>query len=147
MFSGTVGPSLPNFAKQLGDTAEYVFGFSSWEPLPDVLKHPGMKEFVAKYEKRFGEMPNYHAGSTYGALQVTEAAVKKAGTFDSQKLRDAFASIEVTTVFGRYKVDGKGMNQIDGLTFQILKGQRRIVYPEELAEMPAKLPIPQWAER
>jgi branched-chain amino acid transport system substrate-binding protein len=147
MFSGTVGPSLPNFAQQLGSTAEYVLGFSSWEPLPDVLKHPGMKEFVAEYEKRFGEKPNYHAGSTYGALQVTEAAVKKAGTFDNEKLRDAFASIEVTTVFGRYKVDEKGMNQNDGLTFQILRGERRVVYPEELAETPAKLPIPQWAER
>ena len=147
MFSGTVGPSLPNFAKQLGDTAEYVFGFSSWEPLPDVLKHPGMKEFVAEYEKRFGEMPNYHAGSTFGALQVTEAAVKKAGTSTARSCATPSRRSNVTTVFSRYKVDGTGMNQTDGLTFQILKGERRIVYPEELAEMPAKLPIPQWSER
>jgi branched-chain amino acid transport system substrate-binding protein len=147
MFSGTVGPALPNFAKQLGPTAEYVLGFSNWEPLPDILKHPGMKEFIAEYEKRYGEKPNYHAGSTYGALQVTEAAVKKAGSFDSQKLRDALASIDVTTVFGRYKVNEKGMNQIEGLTFQILDGKRRIVFPGELAELKAKLPVPPWDKR
>ena len=147
LFSSTVGPALPNFAEQLGSTAEYVLGFSSWEPLPDLLKHPGMKEFVAEYEKRFGEKPNYHAGSTYGALQVTEAALKKAGSFDSERLRDAFASIDVTTVFGRYKVNAKGMNEHEGLTFQILQGNRRVVFPEKWAEAKAKLPIPEWNKR
>jgi branched-chain amino acid transport system substrate-binding protein len=147
LFSSTVGPALPNFAEQLGSTAEYVLGFSQWEPLPDVLKHPGMKEFVAGYEKRFGEKPNYHAGGAYGALQVTEAALKKAGSFDSQKLRDALASIDVTTVFGRYKVNAKGMNDHEGITFQILEGERRVVYPEKWAQTKARLPMPEWGKR
>ena len=147
LFSGTVGPGLPQFADQLGDSAEYILGFSQWEPVPDILKHPGMKEFIAEYEKRYGEKPNYHAGGTYGALQVTEAALKQAGSFDSQKLRDALASIETTTVFGRYKVNEKGMNDHEGLTFQILKGQRRIVFPEKWAETKAKLPMPEWSKR
>jgi branched-chain amino acid transport system substrate-binding protein len=147
LYSSTIGPSLPNFAEQLGAAAEYVLGFSSWEPLPDVLKHPGMKEFVADYEKRYGEKPNYHAGSTYGALQVTEAAVKKAGSFDGQKLRDILASIEVETVFGRYKVNANGMNENEGLTFQILQGKRRVVFPEKWAEAKALLPVPEWNKR
>jgi branched-chain amino acid transport system substrate-binding protein len=147
LFSSTVGPGLPNFAEQLGPTAEYVLGFSQWEPLPDILKNPGMKEFVADYEKRYGEKPNYHAGGAYGALQVTEAAIKQAKSFDSQKLRDALASIEMTTVFGRYKVDEKGMNDHEGLTFQIIEGQRRIVYPEKWAETKAELPTPEWSKR
>src|SRR5262249_31776766 len=115
--------------------------------LPDVLKHPGMKEFVAEYEKRYGEKPNYHAGSTYGALQVTEAAVKKAGSFDGQKLRDTLASMEVETVFGRYKVDPNGMNENEGLTFRTLKGKRRVVFREKWAEAKALLPVPEWNKR
>jgi branched-chain amino acid transport system substrate-binding protein len=106
-----------------------------------------MKEFVAGYEKRFGEKPNYHAGGAYGALQVTEAALKKAGSFDSQKLRDALASIDVTTVFGRYKVNAKGMNDHEGITFQILEGERRVVYPEKWAQTKARLPMPEWGKR
>jgi branched-chain amino acid transport system substrate-binding protein len=106
-----------------------------------------MKEFVADYEKRYGEKPNYHAGSTYGALQVTEAAVKKAGSFDGQKLRDALASIEVDTVFGRYKVNAKGMNENEGLTFQIIDGKRRVVFPEKWAEAKPVLPVPEWNKR
>jgi branched-chain amino acid transport system substrate-binding protein len=147
LFAGTVGPGLPAFAEQLGPTAEYVLGFSQWEPLPAVLKHPGMAEFIAHYEKRYGEKPNYHAGSAYGALQVTEAAIKKAGSFDKEKLRDAFASLDVETVFGRYKVDAKGMNSHEGLTFQILKGERRVVWPEKWAETKAELPMPEWSKR
>jgi branched-chain amino acid transport system substrate-binding protein len=147
LYSSTVGPGLPNFPEQLGNTAEYVLGFSQWEPLPQILKHPGMKEYIEAYEKRFGEKPNYHAGGAYGALQVTEAAVKKAGSFDSEKLREALATIEVQTAFGRYKVDAKGMNSHEGLTFQILKGQRRVVWPEKWAETKPELPMPEWSKR
>ena len=147
LYSSTVGPSLPNFPEQLGNTAEYVLGFSQWEPLPQILKHPGMKEYIEAYEKRFGEKPNYHAGATYGALQVTEAAVKKAGSFEGEKLREALATAEVQTVFGHYKVDAKGMNSHEGLTFQILKGQRRVVWPEKWAEAKPELPMPEWSKR
>ena len=147
LFSSTVGPGLPNFPEQVGAPAEYVLGFSSWEPLPAVLGFPGMKEYIERYEKRFGEKPNYHAGATYGSLQVTEAALKKAGSFDNEKLRDALATIEVDTMFGRYKVDARGMNSRDGLTFQILKGQRRVVWPEKWAETKPELPMPEWSKR
>jgi branched-chain amino acid transport system substrate-binding protein len=147
LYSSTIGPALPNFPEQLGATAEYVLGFSQWEPLPKILKHPGMEEYIAAYEKRYGEKPNYHAGGAYGALQVTEAAVKKAGSFDRDKVRDALATVEVTTVFGRYKVDAKGMNAHEGLTFQILKGQRRVVWPEKWAEAKPELPMPDWSKR
>jgi branched-chain amino acid transport system substrate-binding protein len=147
LFSSTVGPGLPNFPEQLGSTAEYVLGFSQWEPLPKILKHPGMEDYIARYEKRFQEKPNYHAGGAYGALQVTEAAVKKAGSFDREKVREAMASIEAQTVFGRYKVDAKGMNSHEGITFQILKGQRRVVWPDKWAETKPELPVPEWSKR
>ncbi len=147
LFSSTVGPGLPNFPEQVGATAEYVLGFSQWEPLPHILKHPGMQEYIERYEKRFGEKPNYHAGNAYGSLQVTEAALKKIGSFDNEKLREALATIEVHSVFGRYKVDARGMNSHEGLTFQILRGQRKVVWPEKWAETKAELPMPDWSKR
>jgi branched-chain amino acid transport system substrate-binding protein len=147
LYSSTIGPALPGFPEQLGATAEYVLGFSQWEPLPQVLKLPGMKEFIEVYEKRFGEKPNYHAGGAYGALQATEAAVKKAGSFDGDKIRDALATMEVQTAFGRYKVDARGMNSHEGLTFQVLKGQRLVVYPEKWAQTKPELPMPEWSKR
>jgi branched-chain amino acid transport system substrate-binding protein len=147
LYSSTVGPGLPNFPEQLGGTAEYVLGFSQWEPLPAIFGHPGMKEYIERYEKRFGEKPNYHAGGAYGSLQVTEAALKQAGSFDHEKLREALATIDAQTIFGRYKVDARGMNSHEGITFQILRGQRRVVWPEKWAETKAELPMPEWSKR
>ncbi len=147
MFASTVGPGLPRFAKDLGSTAEYVLGFTQWEPIPEKLGYPGMRKYIAAYTKKYGEPPNYHAGAAYGAMQVLEAAVKHAGSFDNEKLRDAYATIDVMTMFGRYKVNEKGLGSHKGMTFQIQNGKRMIVWPKDQAQVKAKLPMPKWSER
>ena len=53
IFAGTVGPAVPKFVEELGSAAEYVLGFSNWEPKP-VLGHPGMVAFIENYERRYG---------------------------------------------------------------------------------------------
>jgi len=146
MFAATIGPALPRFVVELEGTAEYVFGFSPWEPNPS-LGHPGMNEFIANYEKRYGVKPNYHAALAYSEMQINEAAVKDAGSFDPQKIRDSLASISVSTVMGEYKADAQGMSAREGLTFQIQSGKRMIVWPKNMAEAEYILPMPQWAER
>ncbi len=147
MFASTVGPGLPRFAKDLGPTAEYVLGFTQWEPIPDKLGYPGMQEFIDGYVKKYGSPPNYHAGAAYGAMQVLEAAVKAAGSFDSEKVRNAYQTIDVMTMFGRYKVNDIGLNSHKGMTFQIQNGKRIVVWPEAQAQAKAKLPMPKWSDR
>ncbi len=147
MISGTVGPGLPKFAKQLGSTAEFVLGFSQWEPLPGILKHPGMKTFISAYVKRYGQKPNYHAAIAYAAMQVTGAAIKKAGTIDRNKVWQALRTMTASYIMGTWKVDKNNLNTHEGLTFQILNGQRKIVWPKRLAEVPYKLPLPKWKDR
>jgi branched-chain amino acid transport system substrate-binding protein len=137
---------LPKFTEELGGTAELVLGFSQWEPKP-VLGHPGMTEFIANYEKRYGVKPNYHTARGYTAMQILEAAVKDAGSFDPQKVRDALASVAVETIMGRWKADGQGLSTIEGLTFQIQNGKRVIVWPKRAAEAKYILPMPRWDER
>lgn len=146
MFAGTIGPALPKFTEELGGTAEFVLGFSIWEPKP-ILGHPGMSEFIANYQKRYGVKPNYHAASAYAAMQILEAAVKDTASFDPQKVRDALASIEVRTIMGGYKADAQGLSFQEGLTFQIQSGQRVIVWPKQMAEANYILPMPKWDER
>lgn len=146
IFAGTVGPALPQFVEQLGSTAESVLGFSSWEPIP-TLGHPGMTEFIANYEKRYGVKPNYHAARGYAAMQILEAAVKDAASFDPQKLRNAMTSIAVETIMGRWKADAQGLSTLEGLTFQIQHGRRVIVWPKHIAEARYILPMPKWEEQ
>jgi len=134
MFAVTIGPALPKFIKELGSTAEYVVGFSQWEPKP-VLGYPGMKDFIENYQKRYGVKTNYHAAAGYAAMQVYEAAVKEAGSFNPRKIRDAMASIAVDTVRGRWKANEQGfVTAPEGLTIQIQNGKRVIVWPAHQAE-------------
>ena len=147
IFAGTVGPGLPKFAKQLGNTAEYVLGFSQWEPKPEILKRPGMRAFIAAYKKRYGVEPNYHAGQSYASMQVFGEAVKRAGSIDRDKVWRTMRTMSTTTIIGPWKVDETGMNNHEGLTFQILDGQRKIVWPKKISEVPYKLPMPKWKDR
>ena len=146
-YASTIGSGLPRFAEDLGPSAEYVLGFTQWEPLPDKLGYPGMKEFIRDYEKKYGITPNYHAAAAYGGMQVLEAAVNKAQSFDKEKIREALANLDTMTVFGRYKVDERGLNSHEGMTFQIQDGKRRLVWPADKAEVDYKLPMPKWSER
>ncbi len=146
MFAALIAPALPKFVEELGNTAEYVVGFSQWEPKP-VLGHPGIAEFIESYEKRYGVKPNYHASNGYTEMQIITAAVKRAGSFDPVKVRDAMSSIRVDTIRGPWKANERGISvPTDGVTFQIQNGKRLIMWPEYAAE--AKfLPMPKWEDR
>lgn len=146
MFAATIGPAIPKFVEELGSTAEYVVGNSMWEPKPHLLGHPGMKAFIESYEKRYGEKPAYQAAHAYTAMQILKAAVKKAGSFDPEKVRDALASVTVETINGRWKANEQGLSTIDGLTLQIQNGERVIVWPATMSEA-RFLPMPKWEER
>ncbi len=145
IFAGTIGPAVPKFVEELGSSAEYVLGFSNWEPRP-ALGYPGMVEFIETYEKHYGEKPNYHAAMGYAAMQIMEAAVKHAGNFDPERVRDALASIRVETIEGPWKVNEQGLSNREGLTFQIQNRERVIVWPAHMAEA-RFLPMPKWEDR
>ena len=146
MFAGGSPVAVPQFIKELGGLAEYVVGFSTWEPKP-VLGHPGMKGFIDSYEKRYGVKPNYHAAIGYAGLQIYEAVVKRVGSFEPEKLRNALASGRVYSLTGPYKANEQGWSgTIDGVAFQIQNGERVIVWPAHQAEARFLL-MPKWEDR
>ena len=67
-------------------------------------------------------------------MQVIEAAVKEAGSFDPEKVREALATISVLTIRGLYKPNEQGMSPIESIAFQIQNGKRLLVWPEHVAE-------------
>lgn len=142
IFAFAVGPGLPDFGKNLGSDAEGVMGNTQWEP---TLKIPGAKRFAEEYARQFGHMPGYHAAGGYGAGQVLEAAVKRAGSLDHDKIRKALATMDITTIFGRYKVDSKG-EQIGkpGYSIQWQNGHRYVVLPRKVAVRPVEYPFKPW---
>ena len=53
---------------------------------------PAVREFVQKYEERYGAKPDSLAALGYDSTKVLADAIKRAGTTDGPKLRDAIAA-------------------------------------------------------
>jgi branched-chain amino acid transport system substrate-binding protein len=141
----SVGPALPDFAENLAGDAEYVMGSTQWEP---TVKAPGAPEFVAAYEAKYGYKPGYHAGGGYGAAELLQRAIEQAGAIDNTRIRDALASMETTTSFGAYKVDATGAQTAKpSYLIQLQGGQRKLVWPQAVAEANAIIPMPEWSRR
>ena len=145
IFAFAVGPALPDFGKNLGPDAEGVMGNTQWEP---TLKLPGVKKFDEEYKAKYGHEPGYHAGGGYGAGEVLEAAVKKAGSTDRDKVRAALFSLDIVTTFGRFKVDSTG-RQVGkpGYTIQWINGERELVLPADAATAKPVYPFKDWSKR
>jgi branched-chain amino acid transport system substrate-binding protein len=145
IFAFAVGPALPDFGANLGLDAEGVMGNTQWEP---TFNLPGIKEFTEKYKQKYGHEPGYHAAGGYGAGQVLEEAVKKAGSTDRDKLRAALAGLDTVNTFGRFKVDASG-KQIGkpGYAVQWIDGVRHVILPAKAATAKPVYPFKDWAKR
>jgi branched-chain amino acid transport system substrate-binding protein len=160
MFAVTVGSDLPKFYEVLGRTAEFVYGTSQWEPelvallrggglIPVNRRYPGVREFVESYTREFpGDTLSYRAAQGYGGCQVFLEAVRRAGSLEGKKVREAILKMDLNTVFGTFKVAPDGVqiaHQV--LMFQWQDGKKAIVWPDELASGPPRFPTPPWSQR
>ena len=82
----------------------------------------------------------------YTAMQILEAVATKAGSFNPENVRNAYASITVQTVRGLWRANKQGLSTIDGLAIQIQNGKRVLVWPAHVAEGKF-LPMPKWEDR
>ena len=159
MYAVTVGAALPKFYEVLGRTAEFVYGPSQWEPelvmlragglIPIARQYPGAREFVEAHHREYpGADLSYQTAAGYAGCQVLTEAVKRAGSLDRDKIRDAILKLDFNTVFGAFKVDGDGVQVTHKMVvFQWQDGKKVIVWPEELAPGKPRFPTPPWSQR
>ncbi len=145
MYGVTVGGDLPEFYQLLGKTAEYVYGSSQWERN---LPYPGIREFVAVYEKMWNREPVYHSAAAYGACQIYAEAIRRANSLDSDKMREQLLRLKTTTAFGDYQVDERGFQIAHKMVLhQWQDGRKVTVWPSSVAEGKPLFPTPPWRER
>ena len=145
LYAFTVGPALDDFVVSLGKDSELVTGTSLWE---STSLNPGSPEFVANYREKYDATPPYQTAAAYAGMQIMEAAVKKVGSLDHEKIRDALQQLEMMTIFGAYKVDEKGAQMgKHAYVFQIQDGKRKVIWPENVKEADLIAPTPQWSAR
>jgi branched-chain amino acid transport system substrate-binding protein len=159
MFAVTVGGDFPQFHESLGPRAEFVYGPSQWEAdlvelragglIPIARQYPGAREFVEAHRKEFpGARLSYHSAAGYGGCQVLMEAIKRTGSLDGEKVRDAILKLDMNTVFGAFKVDAAGFQIAHKMVvFQWQDGKKVIVWPDELAPGKPRFSTPPWSER
>ena len=159
MYGLTTGVDSLRFYELLGRTAEFVYGVTPWVPelvelragglISIARQYSGAREFVESYKREFlGADFSYHSAAGYGGCQILVEAIRRAGSLDSKKLREAILKIDRNTVFGGFRVDRDGLQIAHKmLMFQWQDGKKVIVWPEELAPGKPRFPTPPWSQR
>ena len=117
--------------------------------IPIARQYPGAREFVETHHREYpGADLAHQSAAGYAGCQVLTEAVKRAGSLDREKIRDAILKLDFNTVFGAFKVDADGFQIAHKLvTFQWQDGKKVIVWPDELAPVKARFPTPPWSQR
>jgi branched-chain amino acid transport system substrate-binding protein len=88
-----------------GDALKNTFYSTHFSPLKE---SPEVQKFVKDYQAKFnGETPDAMAALGYDSALVLADAIKRAGTTESSKLRDAIAATDISGATGRTKIDAR----------------------------------------
>lgn len=106
-FAAAVAAGLFTFGDELGSLAEGVVGTSQWEPRPGAEPGagPGRGEFIAAFQGAYGEIPQYPAAQAYAVGIILEKCVEATGDLDDGRLREAARGLDLSTLFGRFRLD------------------------------------------
>ncbi|HEX6267413.1 MAG TPA: ABC transporter substrate-binding protein, partial [Burkholderiales bacterium] len=135
----------PRFIDLVGQDAEFSLGATAYEPRYPTL---GNERFVRAFAARWSAPPGATAAHGFAAGMVLAEAVRRAGSLEQEKLRDALAALETNSVLGGYKVDPESGAQLASrpAVVQILKGKPAVLWPEWL-QSATREPYPPWDER
>jgi branched-chain amino acid transport system substrate-binding protein len=139
------GAAEPEFVRLVGQDAEGAMGIAPYERRAATR---GNAQFAEAYARKWSAEPGLTAAQGYSAGRILEEAVKRAGSLEQEKLRDALAQLQTETPLGRYRVDRAGAQvAAKPSVVQIQRGRRELVWPEALATASWQLPYPRWEER
>ena len=89
---------------------------------------PKVQEFVKKYQAKFGRVPDGQACTGYDAACILFDAIKRAGSTDPTKIRDALAATkDFPAVTGKITIDEHRNAKKPGVCIKIEDGKMKMV--------------------
>jgi ABC-type branched-subunit amino acid transport system substrate-binding protein len=145
MFSSLPYGGLPDYQKRLEKSTEFVYSATFWEPS---LPYPGNREFVSAYEKEFNRAPALQSANGYAGCQLFAEAARRAGSLDSDKLREALLKLRTKTILGDFAIDDRGFQVAHkAVTTQWQDAKQVVLWPDEIAVGKPRFPTPGWNAR
>ncbi|WP_022724447.1 amino acid ABC transporter substrate-binding protein [Rhodopseudomonas sp. B29] len=139
------GPAYQEFIDALGKSAENVTSAAWWHPAEqydgkDIFGSTA--NFVKLFKEKYKSEPDYGQASAALCGALFQLAIEKAGSIDRDKVRDALASLDVTTFFGPVKFGANGqINSLDPPVFQIQGGKPVVLFPQAIKQGELKVGV------
>jgi branched-chain amino acid transport system substrate-binding protein len=135
---------------KFGGDANYTLCATQWDPTmtykDEWFGFAG--DYAVRFEKEYGYAPPYQAAESTASVLVYVDALQRAGTFDTEKVRDAIAATNLQTFYGWVKFDETGKNIAKPMVmWQIQKGKYTPVAPSKFAAGQVIFPKPLWRDR
>ena len=138
-------------AERFGHAAEGILCAAQWAPTltyrDDLFGSAA--DYAVRFEAEYGYVPPYQAAESTAAVTVWADALQRAGSFDTEAVRDALAATDLQTFYGNIRFDETGKNIAKPMVLlQIQDGEYRVVAPtawaaDELAfPRPGSAPVP-----
>ena len=130
---------------RFGDTAEGILCTAQWAPTltyrDDLFGSAG--DYAALFEREYGYIPPYQAAESSAAVMVWADALRRAGSFDTDAVREALAATDMQTFYGNIRFDATGKNVAKPMVLsQIQDGEYRVVAPTAWASHELRFPLP-----
>ncbi len=134
----------PVWSQNLGKDGDYVLLSPGWH---FAAKYPRVKELNEAHQRLFNRPADPLVGPAYACLQILADALARAKSADREKLRDAVAATNMTTVVGPVKFRADGTGEVKVFFQQWLKGKQELVWPKDFATAPVGYPAPPFEQR
>ncbi len=121
--------------RAVGDASLGLVGSSRYS---FTIDNPANKEFVAMWQKQYGNVPDTFEGEQWQACLVLAAGIEKAGSIEAAKLRPALETVTVDSVKGRVAMracDHQAVQQ--GYMVRVAKSE---AHPNPIPEVIASYP-------
>lgn len=141
--------TFPDYLQGLGKDANGVIGVDWWTPATNYKG--GLWVDAADFAKEFHDKYNYPATyqSAAGAAagELLRLALERAGSTEVDKVRSALLALDTEIFFGKFKFDQTGANVSGtGAAVQIVNGEYKVVYPDQVKQQDVLLPKPVWGQ-
>lgn len=135
---------------KFGKKAEYWLCGSQWDRTLSYKDRwfGSAADYAKLFEQTYKYDPPYQAAESAAAVLVYADAISRAGSLDTQKVREALAKTNLQTFYGHVKFDKTGKNIAKPMVlYQVQNGEYKVVAPQKWAAAKVIFPVPSWAKR
>ena len=135
---------------KFGGDANYTLCATQWAPTMTYKDRwfGFAGDYAERFEKKYGYVPPYQAAESSAAVLVYVDALERAGSLDTEKVRDALAATNLQTFYGWIDFDETGKNIAKPMVLrQVQKGEYVPVAPSKFAAGQVIYPRPKWRDR